>query len=331
MPDRNSADSETGVLASSEILRRKGEIFIRGFDATRVGPASYDLEIADVLLVNSTEVFDETHKAPPFSLQPGQAAFVSTTEQICMPLDLVGFISIRFSFAMRGVMILTGLVVDPGYGGEVKDETWSTGPGGRLHFLLANVGSEPVEIRPGADSVASIAFATLLGSPDIKTIPSHKELEARVFESHKAVPSIQLFRVLSMHQQETAATITGLENRLQSLQNEITTVTRTVDRVETGAVQVIQFGIWLLSATLLAGIVTTWLAWAGDRSLDTKLTSGIAALPTSWPQAVVLIAIIATLLTIAWAIGRILGRLFGWLTGRSRKRGSALAPTTPRA
>ena len=59
----------------------------------------------------------------PVILRPGEVAFFSTAERLCIPWDVCANIGIKFGYARRGVLILTGLLVDPGFGLEREGET----------------------------------------------------------------------------------------------------------------------------------------------------------------------------------------------------------------
>ncbi len=155
------------VLCKEEILGRctadQAEPLIRHFDEDQVHGAKYDLRMAEAgMVLPNGRVVRADSKTPYTSLillDPGQTVFVSTREQLHMPRDLVGNMSIKGDLSREGILSLTGLIVNPGF---------TTGPSGdgRLHFRLANLGPRPVALQPGKTAIASIQFLPLAKETD---------------------------------------------------------------------------------------------------------------------------------------------------------------------
>ncbi|HEX5374757.1 MAG TPA: hypothetical protein VFW48_01210 [Solirubrobacterales bacterium] len=164
------------ALAKSKIKQRleRGEIFVPGsWSDDFLRAAAYDLRVAPVYLIapDGTRFWPRDPNGnvkcnAAVRLQPGEVAFVSSEEQLCMPFDLAGNIAQKFTVARNGLLVLSGLLVDPGYGWQRNSNgSWSVKDGGqRLHFQLANVGAEEFTIVPGQTSIAAIQFLTLDGS-----------------------------------------------------------------------------------------------------------------------------------------------------------------------
>ncbi|HXP28364.1 MAG TPA: hypothetical protein VN804_01295, partial [Solirubrobacteraceae bacterium] len=94
-------------------------------------------------------------------LQPGDAAMFSTREVFSLPATIAGNITIKNSRATEGLMLLSGGLIDPGYGLE---ENPGARRGGRLYLHVANIGRQTIEIRPGAERIARIQFLRVCGS-----------------------------------------------------------------------------------------------------------------------------------------------------------------------
>lgn len=60
-------------------------------------------------------------------LHPGEYVIVQTEETIAMPLDLMGFISIRFKHKKQGLVNISGFHVDPGWEGPVTFSMFHAG------------------------------------------------------------------------------------------------------------------------------------------------------------------------------------------------------------
>ncbi len=72
----------------------------------------------------------------PFAIPPGQFAFLLTEEAVTIPPETMGFISIKATYKLRGLVNVSGFHVDPG---------WS----GQLIFAVFNAGPAPVHLRRG--------------------------------------------------------------------------------------------------------------------------------------------------------------------------------------
>src|ERR1700676_3917347 len=155
----------SAVLAHDEILKRlhNGELFRENsWDPANIRAAAYDLRIASDFIIVPDPNFPSgrryrrgENREKPVILRPGEVAFFSTTERLCMPWDVSANIGIKFNYARRGILILTGLLVDPGFGMKRVDDVWLAKQDERLHFLVANVGPNEIVMIPGKEKIAS--------------------------------------------------------------------------------------------------------------------------------------------------------------------------------
>ena len=107
------------------------------------------------------EVFLSTKKEPiniekddtAVTINPGEFALLQTLEKIYIPVYLMAFISVRYSYKKKGLINVSGFHVDPGYEGYIT-------------FSVYNAGPSSVVLRYG-DSVFTIFFATLTQSVDV--------------------------------------------------------------------------------------------------------------------------------------------------------------------
>jgi dCTP deaminase len=74
--------------------------------------------------------------AAPFAIPPGQFAFLLTEEVVTIPAEAMGFISIKATYKLKGLVNVSGFHVDPG---------WS----GPLIFAVYNAGPAPVHLQRG--------------------------------------------------------------------------------------------------------------------------------------------------------------------------------------
>jgi deoxycytidine triphosphate deaminase len=197
--------------------------------------SAYDLRIAcEFLITPSGRHYwpsgpeGYTERKAPFMLKPGDVAFVSSVEELCMPLDLVGNIGPQFRRTLDGIMVMGGFLVDPGYDG-------------RLHFQLVNIGSKDFEIVPGSTSIAAIQFLPLVGGKvqDDSRVPQNDTLLESLFHAEvkdDELPPMAFFGVA--HEAET------LRSDLERLKADLEVTKKSTDNL-------VVFGLVLLCITLL--------------------------------------------------------------------------------
>jgi deoxycytidine triphosphate deaminase len=155
-----------GLLGAIEIERRLAAETIFRPDTwvnANLRGAAYDLRAARDGLNDPGGVRyppGEERPEATLRLNQGDAALLSSVERFCLPWDVAGLMGVKFNLARRGVLMLTGVSVDPGYGLEFEGAgRWVAKADQRVHFLVTNVGNRPVDIELGTQAVASIQFA----------------------------------------------------------------------------------------------------------------------------------------------------------------------------
>jgi deoxycytidine triphosphate deaminase len=195
------------VLTADEIreLLRSGLIFkkdVNGndtYDEGNLRAAAYDLRMAnDQIIVPNPEDPGKPlrcrtgeHRTSTIILKPGDVALLSTRERLAMPWNIAGNLGLKFSLASQGILTLTGLFVDPGYGLDSDDA--------RLHFLVANVGAKDVPLVPGKERIAAIQFIRVSGSTEERIPPPDRsDVEREFFDPMSTTPpaGLDLFRTL---------------------------------------------------------------------------------------------------------------------------------------
>jgi deoxycytidine triphosphate deaminase len=263
MAESQASDESSGaVLGTSRILAllNSGQLFARGtWSPGRLRPAGYDLVIsrkevqlpgADLGSRASKFDADGNYLGPAFILDPGEFAFVRSVEEVCLPWSISGNIGIKNRFAQRGLLILTGLLVDPGWG-LVKDpdsENWTPRPLA-LHFGIANVGPEPVPITLETEPVASMQFFDVLGTAKRDSVSAGPHDEV----------GFQLFG-------EIKARLQTLATRLEENNVEVRHTSAKVDSVTV-------FGLFIVIATLIGAIIAALLSSAGNSGVASGLES----------------------------------------------------------
>ena len=126
-------------LSKEDIEGRVNELFpvVGHFDAQRLNEASYDLRVGDEVYLSENQIPTRLGPDTPYVvLPPGQFALVKTYEEIRIPRDLIGLLSIRSKFKFQGLINISGFHVDPTYTGNLIFSVQNVGPHDiRLKYL----------------------------------------------------------------------------------------------------------------------------------------------------------------------------------------------------
>jgi dCTP deaminase len=98
------------------------------FIKERLQNASYELTLGDEVYTNSDNsktILDDANSQ--FEIKPGQFAVLMTDEEITIPPEYIGFISLKFGFKFRGLINVSGFHVDPGFKGKLKFSVYNAG------------------------------------------------------------------------------------------------------------------------------------------------------------------------------------------------------------
>ena len=117
----------------------------------RVKQGAYELAVGEDYYVTGG-VKKKLERNEVIKIPPGQLALLITSERVNMPLDTIGFISMKFKYKMRGLINVSGFHVDPGFRG-------------RLKFAVFNAGNKPAHFSPGKP-LFLIWFSELTGEPN---------------------------------------------------------------------------------------------------------------------------------------------------------------------
>ncbi len=139
------------------------------------GKIMYDLRLgSEVYLSTKDAPFKLSELNPYLAIGPGEFAILMTYEFLHIPADLIGFISLRFTWAGQGLINISGFHVDPTYKGYVVFSVYNAGP--------RNV------VLKYMDRVFMILFATLPRKVEKERSPGHKTLPLDIVSSVKGPP-----------------------------------------------------------------------------------------------------------------------------------------------
>lgn len=266
-------EHEGGVLSDGAIHKRvaAGELIDpERFSAEALHAASYDMLISqsglikpDGKKITPSPGHQLKRWVPSVTLESGDTALFSTHELFCMPPDVAGNITIKNRLAMEGLSLLSGLLVDPGYG---YDELEPGERGCRLYLHVANTGRHPIVLTPGKDRIARIQFLLVVGE--------------RWSERKKARPS---------RWEEQQQTSLGFLTELKQLREDV----RSSDHRSS---QVVLFGIVVVIIALIGASFSSLLSIATNNQLSAELHK---AWPNSSKDA--LIWLLVALVVGVWA------------------------------
>ena len=116
------------VLSDQEIIDalQKKEIIIDPYDKESLQPASYDLKVGPQAFSDG-KLVDLSSKRF-IKIQRGDFAVLTTTERIRCGLTITGKFGLRSYFARRGLILLPGIQIDPGYEGTLTAFVFNLGP-----------------------------------------------------------------------------------------------------------------------------------------------------------------------------------------------------------
>lgn len=251
------------VLSEPEIKKRASDIFTsKSWHENCIQEATYDLRV-DIkpLLRIDGKSYDKNN---PYTrsyvkIEPGELAMLPTVESFRMPGDLVGSIKIKLSHSRMGLTPLFGPKIDPHFGRERNGE--------RMYLWVSNLGLKPIHIERN-DPVFTVEFHKLHGDDPP---PKHKESAHHKFarQIHDMPPERNL-GFTGRIQDHVAA---QFKDNFTGYQRQLTGFESTLDGLERGNHQVVQFGIFLVASALLAAAIAAMFAMIF--ALNTN--SGIAA------------------------------------------------------
>jgi deoxycytidine triphosphate deaminase len=277
------ASTRCGLLSDREIRRMCVQYkLMTDFDPAKLRGAAYDIRIA-----NDGLVTPDGKKYPPRSLggtatlndtlllAPGDVAELSSREQFNMPADVAGNIALRTSYAQRGLLLLSGLLIEPGYG-PTRDDDDKLVSDGRLHLFVANIGSDTIPLRPGEDSIAAVQFFRTVGGID---------------ENRR----VQVPTVAHWDRQRPERRL-GFIAELKSLRQEHEALATDVHRTRESTMNVIILGYFLLAATILGLTLNNLLSVGSNPSLVNRIAR---AVPDSVSGKALLAAVF---IAVAWTV-----------------------------
>jgi dCTP deaminase len=123
------------IITDGEIKEaiKNEEIILSPFSDDSLQPASYDMRLGDSAIISKTISIDELHKKVEnkeigeidvknkklLVIPPGAFALLTTLEKIKLSKRYAGHIGMRSYFTRKGLILLSGIQIDPGFEGHL--------------------------------------------------------------------------------------------------------------------------------------------------------------------------------------------------------------------
>jgi deoxycytidine triphosphate deaminase len=182
------------TLVTGDALKTavRDQTFVKGGEAGAVETVKYDLRLGSTVLKAAYGLPMDIERIPEEKrwIEPGEVVFVVTKEQLELPPDMIAVLSPKRAITHRGIMVLGGFAIDPGYSGL-------------LWFGLHNFASSRYPLISGtkliacmfyklaadeADNFQCITGDAVTGFPDdlIELIKNYKPVELKGIQDELA-------------------------------------------------------------------------------------------------------------------------------------------------
>jgi deoxycytidine triphosphate deaminase len=118
------------LMTDTEILNviKTQNVVIKPFDQTRLQGASYDLSVGKEALVSKNDNKVILSESQSLHLNAGDFALIMSGEYVKMPLDIACSIGMKSTLARKGLILLAGMQIDPGFEGYLRFGLYNASP-----------------------------------------------------------------------------------------------------------------------------------------------------------------------------------------------------------
>lgn len=137
----------SGEQIREEVESESGRIAIEPFDPDCIQPASYDMTLGAEAFIPEHEQKEMLEPGSVLSIPAGGTALVLTRERLEVGHDVAGHLGLRSYYTRKGIDILKGPQIDPGFEGP-------------LHVILLNL-SPSKQVIPYGEPIVTVEFVEL--------------------------------------------------------------------------------------------------------------------------------------------------------------------------
>src|SRR5437899_3155724 len=95
------------------------EIVLEPFDPSKVEPASYDIRVGNRAFSSKSKDIEILSEKILLTLEPGEFAVIECREHVRLDAQHAAMLGLRSEYAQRGLLLLSGPQIDPGWGGII--------------------------------------------------------------------------------------------------------------------------------------------------------------------------------------------------------------------
>lgn len=118
------------IMVDSQIREaiERGTIVLEPFEETSLQPASYDMRLGKKAIVTGVEEQIDLEKRGSLTIKAGDFALLTTLESIELPTNIAGNIGVKSYYTRKGMVVLAGLQIDPGFEGVLVIGVYNASP-----------------------------------------------------------------------------------------------------------------------------------------------------------------------------------------------------------
>lgn len=105
-----------------------GDLVIENFSEESLQPASYDLRVGSKVLASHSDREVDISEQGSMPIKAGEFALLNTFEKVEFSPVIAGHIGIRSYYTRKGLILLAGSQIDPGYEGHLTLGVYNASP-----------------------------------------------------------------------------------------------------------------------------------------------------------------------------------------------------------
>jgi len=107
---------------------KANEIIIENFDELSLQPASYDGRVGSRALLGGAETEVNIQNTGAVAIKPGEFILLTTREKFKLGYNIAANLGLRSYYGRKGLMLLAGLQIDPGFEGHLVIGGYNAAP-----------------------------------------------------------------------------------------------------------------------------------------------------------------------------------------------------------
>lgn len=98
---------------------QRGELVVENFSKASLQASSYDARVGNRALVGGTDTEIDIAQKGDVTIRPGEFVLIVTREKFKLKPTIAGHLGIRSYYSRKGLVLLAGLQIDPGFEGHL--------------------------------------------------------------------------------------------------------------------------------------------------------------------------------------------------------------------